>query len=167
MIPLPAWAPRVAALAALAVAALAAKSCYDGSVAERALLQHTTDSLRVVLARQAHRADSLEKAFRVDTVRLTQSVIRWRTLRDTLTFSDTVRLTVRESVLVAAADTAIRQCTRTLDTCEAIVAVKDSQITTLQAQVRAERKRRPGWFKRTTRAATWLALGIVAGRVMR
>ncbi|MHB1310575.1 MAG: hypothetical protein ACYC3L_01065 [Gemmatimonadaceae bacterium] len=164
---LPLWAVRLGILIALASAALWTKACYDGELVRRAALQHTVDSLRVSERGQRQRADSLAAAYRVDTLRLTRDVVRWRTLRDTLTLSDTVRLTVRESVLVAAADTAIQQCTRTLDTCDALVAVRDSQIGNLRAQLATERKQRPGFFKRTAKGFQWLGAGVVLGLVLR
>lgn len=164
---MPLWGVRIGIAVALLSATLWVKACYDGELGRRLTLEHTADSLRVSLARQRKATDSLATAFRVDTVRLTQTVVRWKTLRDTLTFSDTVRLTVRESVLVATADTAIAQCTRTLDTCEAIVAAKDSQITTLTAQIQNEQQRRPGFFRRTAKGFQWLGAGVVLGLVLR
>lgn len=164
---IPLWGVRLGIGVALLSATLWVKSCYDGEIERRAALQHTADSLRVTLKAQQKAADSLVKAFRVDTVRVTQTVTRWRTLRDTLTFSDTVRLTVRESVIVAAADTAVAQCTRTLDTCEAIVAAKDSQLVTLRAQIMNEARRQPGFFRRTAKGMQWLGAGVILGLVIR
>lgn len=164
---MPLWGVRLGIGIALLSATLWVKACYDGELSRRLTIQHTADSLRVSLTQQRQRADSLTKAFRVDTVRTTEVVTRWKVLRDTLTFSDTVTLTVRESVLVAAADTAIAQCTRTLDTCEAIVAAKDSQITTLTAQVTNEAKRSPGFFRRTAKGFQWLGAGVILGLAIR
>lgn len=164
---MPLWGVRIGIAVALLSATLWVKACYDGELGRRLTLEHTADSLRVSLARQRKATDSLAKAFRVDTVRLTQTVTRWRTLRDTLTFSDTVRLTVRESVIVAAADTAVAQCTRTLDTCEAIVAAKDSQLVTLRAQIMNEARRQPGFFRRTAKGMQWLGAGVILGLVIR
>jgi hypothetical protein len=137
------------------------KSYYDGQVAERALLQHTADSLKLAARGHAKRADSLAAAFRIDTVRLTTTVQRWRTLTDTLRWSDTITvpITVRESVIVAVADTAIAQCERTVFTCTALVASKDSMLTTVRAQLRNEIARRPGLFKRSAGALKWALVG--------
>lgn len=145
------------------LALFVAKGCYDDRVIERAGFKRTTDSLRVALGREQRLSDSLALAFRADTVRLTDVVTRWQRFRDTLTLSDTVRLTVRESVLVAVADTAIAQCTRTVTTCEALVASKDSIIGTLKASVKNERHQRLGFFRRTGHTLKWIGVGAVAG----
>lgn len=155
---------RKAGFAVAVAGALAVAKCgYDSRVVERAGWKHTTDSLRVALGAQVKRADSLEQAFRRDTLRLTEVVTRWRRFRDTLTLSDTVRLTVRESVLVAVADSAIEQCTQTVATCGALVAQKDSIIGTLKASVTNEHRQRPGFFRRTGHTLKWIGVGVVAG----
>lgn len=142
------------------------KSCYDHGVAERLHLQITADSLTRALKVETKRADSLGKAYRVDTVTLTKHLTAYRTLYDTLTHSDTVRLTVRESVFVQKADSAINACVRTIKTCEALQAEKDSVIQTLGAQVENERKRRPGFFKRVGESVKWVAAGVLIGAVV-
>lgn len=74
---------------------------------------------------------------RRDTLYVRDTVTKWRSIRevetliDTLLHSDTVTLTVRESVFVARADTAIRMCRSIVLLCEQRVADRDSQIVAL------------------------------------
>jgi hypothetical protein len=88
----------------------------------------------------AHAIDSLQKVSRQrDTLYTADTVVKWRTvvraetLLDTLLLSDTVTLTVRESVLVFAADSAIQACRSIVLSCEARVAVRDEFIAAISA----------------------------------
>ena len=163
---IPEWLAPLAPWALLIGVAYVAAFVHDRDVAAKALADHRSDSLTAALKIQTKRADSLGKAFRVDTVTLTKHLTAYRTLYDTLTHSDTVRLTVRESVFVQKADSAINACVRTIKTCEALQAEKDSVIQTLGAQVANERKRRPGFFKRVGESVKWVAAGVILGAVV-
>lgn len=96
------------------------------------------------------RRDSIAKAaairrvdsvFQRDTVRLSRTLTRFRTRVDSLLRTDT--LTVRESVIVATADTTIRACQRAVTSCTERVAARDSMIVLLgfQRQTDAARHR--------------------------
>lgn len=104
----------------------------------------------------------LESVYRADTVRLTRWRVRWDSVRDTLWRRDT--LTVRESILVAVADSTIGACRDALSSCE----VRTELLAAALARVTAERDsivraRRPGWRERIG----WGAVGFVAGSVTR
>lgn len=70
----------------------------------------------------------VDTVFARDTLTLTQRVVQWRTLRDTLVLSDTVRVpgpVVREIVRVA--DSTVSACTAVLHDCVAIRAQLTAQ----------------------------------------
>lgn len=164
---LPAWLAPLLPWALLIGVLFGWKSCYDAGVRREALADHRSDSLTLALKRETTRADSLGKKYRVDTVTLTKHLTAYRTLYDTLTHSDTITLTVRESVFVAKADSAVNACVRTVKTCEALQAEKDSIIATQRAQLTNELKKRPGFFKRTGEQLKWVAAGVLIGAVVR
>jgi hypothetical protein len=129
------------ALAALLVAAFAAYTAQQRAIGRA---EASAAQAAQALAHATHRADSLSRAYRADTVRLTRLVARWDTLyapyTDTLTVrrTDTVRVPVR--VLVAA-DSTIRVCRDALLNCDqrvaaaqAIAAGWEARLLTVQAQ---------------------------------
>lgn len=115
--------------------------------------------------------DSLGKVLvRRDTLYVRDTVPRWRTIRetqtllDTLRLSDTVTLTVRESVIVFAADSAIQACREIVFSCEARVAVRDSLLSVLTTDRDFwRRKSQPSLLTKISTAAKWLAIGYVVG----
>jgi hypothetical protein len=97
----------------------------EGELTERLrALATERDTLRTRAARR-------DTVYQRDTVKLTGTVTRFRTLVDSLVRTDT--LTVRESVLVAAADTLIQACRATITTCEQRVADRDRIIANERA----------------------------------
>lgn len=95
-----------------------------------------------------------------DTVRLWRSIESVRTLLDTLMLSDTVVLTKRESVLVFAADTAVKRCQAAVLTCERRVFLADSTTAVLTIDRDYWRERaRPSLLTQLSTAAKWLAIG--------
>lgn len=104
-----------------------------------------------------HRADSLQSAFRVDTVRLTRSVTKYETLRDTLRLTDTVR--VKEAL--KAADTAISACQRSRQTCSRLVAIKDSIIAKTDSVYSARERHMKSQLK--TERYKWAILSFLLG----
>jgi translation initiation factor 2B subunit (eIF-2B alpha/beta/delta family) len=111
-----------------------------------------------------------ERTVRVDSVRVVETVTRWRVLRDslvdTLHTSDTVR------VLVQAADQAVSRCTDALGRCRAAVALAmrasaadSAALVGLRVQFavmerRAQRAESRAWRHRMEGAAGAIALGV-------
>ena len=120
---------------ALAVAFLLMSQCERRRSAED-IARHRERAER--LARDSAEAVATvrrtDSVFFRDTVRLTSTVTRWRTVTDSLLRTDT--LTVRESVLVAAGDTVIRACQQAVQSCTQRVAARDSLIAVLGLQRR-------------------------------
>jgi hypothetical protein len=97
-----------------------------GSSADEATLAErlrTADSALAVARRQAARTDTV---YRSDTVRFRVVQTRYARLVDSLRVTDT--LTVREQIIVSAADSTIRACRVALTTCEQRVADRDTVI---------------------------------------
>jgi translation initiation factor 2B subunit (eIF-2B alpha/beta/delta family) len=90
---------------------------------ELAIREYQTAQWRAEAAATALR-DSLRLAranVRVDSVRVTETVTRWRVVRDSLV--DTLRTTDTVRVLVRAADAAVTTCTDALGRCQAALAL--------------------------------------------
>lgn len=104
------------------------------SAEEKGELRAENQRLRGELARLQASARRVDTQYVRDTVKLGAATTRWRTLLDSIRVTDT--LTVRESVIVAAADTAIRACRQALTTCEQRVAVRDSLLAHAAARLR-------------------------------
>lgn len=86
----------------------------------------------------------VDTVFARDTLTLTQRVIQWRTLRDTLVLSDTVRVpgpVVREIVRVA--DSTVSACTAVLRDCGAMRTLLTAQRDSLAVQLERARKTKP------------------------
>ena len=80
----------------------------------------------------------VDSVFTRDTVRLARTLTRWRTRVDSIARAET--LTVRESVIVAAADTAIRACNVAVASCTRRVSERDSMIVLLGLQRATDRQ---------------------------
>lgn len=76
----------------------------------------------------ARRGDSLAALVRVDTVRVRETVTRYRTARDTMRVTDT--MTVRE--VVERADEVAESCSVVVRGCGALVAERDAEIADLR-----------------------------------
>jgi hypothetical protein len=110
------------------------------------------------------RADSLERAYRVDTIRLTKikrvtdsltvSVDRWKT--------DTLKVVE----YVAKSDTAIRACVQALGTCEAMVGAERAGRLAAESQAKILRQQMPSklapWRDRVIGAIVGGAIVAVA-----
>lgn len=163
---------RIALSAALLLAAVAGFLGYELSSARaaEATLDRQMAALKVEVAHAQARADSLQRAYRTDTVRLWRAVTRYDSTRvtDTLVRVDSVTHETVVYVPRAVADTAIRACTLALRTCEQRVAAADS----LTALARSEATvtgdaltaaRRTGrWAK-----VGWALAGLAVGRLAR
>lgn len=98
------------------------------------------------------RADSLARAYRVDTVRTERVVTRWRTLVDTLTLTDSVPVPVEVvRTIVATCDSVIGACQQERASAVRLLAAKDSVIRQLE-----RRPVRP-WY------VPQLGVGVAAG----
>jgi hypothetical protein len=128
--------PLIAIVAALAFALLWRHAERTGA----ALLATIAEQAREITAAraQAHTADTV---FMRDTVRLTASVTRYRTLRDTLLMHTTDTLTVERFVTVA--DSTIQACSVALRDCAARAdawhAVADSEAVQIRALTKARK----------------------------
>ena len=96
----------------------------DAALVEKGRAEQDAAQLTQKTAELTHRADSLSRALRVDTVRLTKWRDRYRVARDTVLQRSTDTLTVREFVTVA--DSTIQACSITVQTCSKALAAKDS-----------------------------------------
>jgi hypothetical protein len=127
----------------------------------------------------AARIDSLTGASaRRDTLYVTDTLTRWRTVRttetliDTLLRSDTVVLTRRESVIVFAADSAIQACRSIVLGCEARVAARDSLLSALtDDRDRWKGRARPSFTTQTVHdakvIAAWELLKVILKGVIK
>jgi hypothetical protein len=128
-----------AGILALALAFLLMAQCERRRVGAReAELRAEIAELRRDSVTQAREIGRVDSVFTTDTLRLTGTVTRFRTRVDSLLRTDT--LTVRESVIVAAADTAIRACQSAVTSCAQRVAARDSMLVLLGMQRAADRR---------------------------
>jgi hypothetical protein len=117
--------------------------------------------------------DSLRAAraeVRIDSVRVVETVTRWRVLRDSLV--DTLHTTDTVRVLVQAADVAVARCTDALGRCQQALALAargasadSAALRGLRAQFevmeqRAQRAESRAWRHRMEGAAGVIALGV-------
>lgn len=148
----------------LALALVFGKCTYDGR-------RRSEGREDVLVAENVRLQDSLRKRLvRVDTAYLTDTLVKWRTVRstetliDTLLRSDTVTLTRRESVIVFAADSAIQACRSIVTSCEARIGVRDSLIRAITwERDHWKRKSQPSLLTRISTAGKWLAVGYLIG----
>jgi hypothetical protein len=89
-------------------------------------------------AEAANRIRRVDSVFTRDTITYTRRRDVYRDRVDSIQVTDTV--TVREQVIIAAADTAIRACEAVVTSCQARVAVRDSLIAILGQQREADRR---------------------------
>jgi hypothetical protein len=136
--------------------------------------QRRAGALEGELRQLRARGDSLERAARTtrtvfvrDTVTLTKAVAKWHTRIDSVMRVDTVPLTVRESVFVAAADTAIRACRSVVSSCSASLRADSLVIANQTATIRALERSRPGMVRRWGERVAWGLAGYAIGRVTR
>ena len=120
----------------------------------------------------ARERDNFEQASKVvrtqfvhDTVVVTRTVTKYQTLVDSITRVDT--LTVRERVIVAAADTAIKACQQTVRSCAASLAIADSLHRVDLRTIRALEQARPGIVRRWGERLLWAGAGFAAGSIVR
>ena len=108
------------------------------------------------------RAPIVRQEFVRDTVLITKTVTKYRTLVDSILRTDT--LTVREQVIVTAADTAIRACREVVSSCSKSLAIADSIHSVDQRIIRAYAEARPSFLRRWSDRLAWGAGGYVVGR---
>lgn len=153
---------------ALAVALIGALYAWradgvrQGRALERAAAAHREgarlrDTIRVV-----------ETRYRRDTVRLTRTLRVW----DSVRVRDTLAVTVPgDSVVVyvprAVADTAVSACLAVVRSCDVRVALRDTLIGTLRAELRAAHAARPSVVQRWGERVLWLGVGVGVGAVVR
>lgn len=112
------------------------------------------------------RGTVVRREFVRDTVRVTQTVTRYRTLRDSVFATDT--LLARDTVflrVVAAADTTIRACQESVRSCTVALSIADSIHATDLRQIRALERARPGTLRRWGDRLIWAAVGYAAHAV--
>ena len=98
-------------------------------------------------ARAANAIRRTDSVFFADTITLTRTRDRFVRVVDSIRTTDT--LTVRESVLVATADTALRACQAVVTSCVARVAARDSLIGVLGQQRAADQRLHAAQLRRT------------------
>ncbi len=111
-----------------------------------------------------------DKQYHVKKTVATKTVGSWRKLTaslqapDSLAAPDTfVPLTPRETLIIAAGDTAINSCVAVVASCELRVAQRDAMIDTLNAQIKTALKKSSGKVTYTT-AAILSVVGYIVGR---
>jgi hypothetical protein len=111
------------------------------------------------------RKDSVRVEFVRDTVIVSKRISVFRTLVDSIRHTDT--LTVRESVIVAAADTAIRACRSVVRSCGESLRLSDSLVANREAVIRALRRSQPSALRRWSERIAWGAVGYTIGSLRR
>lgn len=148
-----------------------AKCTYDGrrraegrEAVQQAQIAEQRDSLRTL-------RDSLARAYRVDTVRLTRTLVRRDTVLATVDrwLHDTVAVPVEVVREIVRADSAvIEACRVALSTCEQEKAALAADLTLIQRQADYWRgKAAPSLITRLSTAAKWLAIGYGVAAVTR
>jgi septal ring factor EnvC (AmiA/AmiB activator) len=124
---------------------------YTAKQREIGALQVTlADDVRV-LAKATKRSDSLETAFRVDTLKLFKRITNTVTQLDTLVRSDTLKLTdtVKVTVeVVREAQETILACRATVVTCGELNESRRQQIDALEAETRKLKALKPSLLSR-------------------
>jgi hypothetical protein len=103
--------------------------------------------------------DSLRPVYVLDTIKLAREVTKYRTIRDTLVITDTV--IVRE--FVRQADSTIKACLLTVQTCEQKDSAHSVIETGLRKQNDALKKLLPTKTERFITAAKWALVGALVG----
>ena len=165
----------VASVVLLAFAGLVGEA-LGRSRAEGDALDRSLAMVRVEVARQTARADSLAKRYRADTVRLWRSVSHYDSVRvrDTLlvTRVDTVHHDTTRVVFVprAAADSAVAACVMAVRTCESRVGAERARGDAYAEEARlalaeASNARSRGRWASVGAFVLGAAAGIVAQKV--
>lgn len=134
---------------------------------EREKTGELTGANRVLQQEKAallRRAPVVRQEFIRDTVVLTRTVTKYRTLVDSILRTDT--LTVREQIIVAAADTAIKACRDVVSSCARNLAIADSLRAIDQRLIKAYQRARPSFVRRWGERVAWGAGGYVLGRAL-
>lgn len=157
---------RQAVLALLAILTGSGALGYYNAVQRRIGRQEAEIAQLVAERRQAlMRADSLEKAYKVDTVKF------WRTVRtvDTLTQSVDVwkHDTLKVVEYVEKADTAIKACTLALQTCEQRVGAERQVNATLKAENAVLRKQLPSRYDPLRHRIEGAVVGLAVGALLK
>jgi len=131
----------------------------DNALVEKGKAEASEAQFRERNERLILRNDSLTKAFRVDTLRLTRYVTRYNGIRDTVLHRSTDTLVVREFVHVA--DSTIAACQMTVQTCAKALAAKDSLQENTHKMYAARERQNQKEF--TVEKRQWGLIGFVAG----
>lgn len=153
-------------LTVISIVALIGTAWYVSSIRETARMAEAsvriaiTDSL---INERMKIIDSIQAAFKPETVYATKTRIQYRTLVDSFIEHDTLVLTKRESVIVQAADEAIAACTIALNSCSILQAQKDSVIQSKDFIIMQYEKQKPSFIRKNSeRALLFLAgAGII------
>jgi hypothetical protein len=156
--------------------ALATYNHYQREIGRRDILLAQADTAHRAAMRQA---DSLAKAYRPDTVRLTKWRTKWdstglRRLEHTLdslqrlgvAHPETVTVEVPVSDLVTA-DTTIRACTMALRTCEQRVGAERDGRLAAERQVKLLEQQLPGAFTPWRHRAEGAVAGVLVRETVR
>lgn len=158
------------ALTVISVVSLIGTVWYISSLNETARLAETntriaiTDSLVKVRLRII---DSIQSAFKAETVHVTKTRIEYRTLIDSFTQFDTIPLTKRETVIVQAADNAIRACTLALNSCSILQHQKDSVILSKNEIISQYQKQQPSFVRKNSERLIIFLAGMGLSRIIR
>lgn len=128
-------------LIALAFLLTVASGFAGGCAIERVKWEAKQQQAEQEILRLQSQTAKLDTVFLRDTLTLTQQVTRWKTLRDTLVLSDTVKVpgpVVREIVRVA--DSTVNACTAVLHDCVALRASLTHQRDSLTTVLARSRK---------------------------
>lgn len=159
--------PVIIGVGIAVLAMLYEKSSYDRHQRELGALEFKIGVLSQDTLRLKHDSDSLKSAFRVDTVKLTRSILKRDTVLATVEhfLHDTVKVPVQVLRDVIRVDSlALNACLVSLSTCEQRLAVKNAQITNLTTQRDLWRKAaQPSWFRRTSSTFGKVGIGFVIG----
>jgi len=149
---LPLWPWAVALLAVLGYGCEERRAASLGT--ETRILRGERDAL-------LRHAAVARTTFVHDTVIVTRSIDRFRTRVDSILRVDTLHdtLTVRERVIVAAADTAIKACQATVHSCAQSLAIADSVHALDVRTIRALERAKPGPFRRWGERLLWGSAG--------
>jgi type I site-specific restriction endonuclease len=121
------------------------------------ILQGTITVLQAQNKELAKRAAVERTVFVHDTVRVNKTITKYETLVDSIRTTDT--LTVREQIIVAAADTAIRACREVVRSCAENLRVADSLHVLDQRIIRAYQRAQPSFVRRWSERLAWAGAG--------
>ena len=107
----------------------------------------------------------LDTVYLTDTLRLWRRVTAWDTLYDTTRITERITDTAWVRGTLAAADTTIRACVRTVLTCEQRVALEARRAELAEAEARrlsVQPPSRRSWWTHGAAAGAGVALGLLA-----